>query len=102
MKHTNTIGKTIVMNLGFGISTEEIDEVKTVLARSHGAAPQRPFYLLPDAWKYHAKLKKANNVNFIYCHLDCPVCSPNAKYSILVGNDKYIQRYLTSTAWYEY
>ncbi len=28
MKHTNTIGKTIVMNLGFGISTEEFDDVK--------------------------------------------------------------------------
>ncbi len=34
--HTNTIGKTIVMNLGFGISTEVIDEVKTVVVGGHG------------------------------------------------------------------
>ncbi len=102
MKHTNTIEKTIVMNLGFGISAEEIDDVKTVLTRSHGAAIEKPFYSVPDAWKHHATMKNPNNVNFIHCYLDCPVCSSNAKYTILVGNDKYIHRYLTSTAWYDY
>ena len=90
------------MNLGFGISTKVIDEVKTVLARSHGEDPQKHFYLVGDAWKHHAMMKNPENVNFIHCNLDCPVCSPNAKYSILVGNHKYIHCYLTSTAWYDY
>jgi hypothetical protein len=77
------------MNLGFGISTEVIDDVKTVLARTHGAAHQRPFYLVADAWRHHSKQKNPNNVNFIHCHLD-------------PTNEKYTERYLTSTAWYDY
>ena len=79
-----------------------IDEVKTVLVRSHGEDYKKDFISVADAWKHHAKMKKPENVNFIHCFLDCPVCSPNNKYSILVGNHKYIHRYLTSTAWYKY
>jgi hypothetical protein len=38
----------------------------------------------------------------MYCHLNCKVCSPDAKYSILVGNDKFIDRYTTSQDWHQY
>jgi hypothetical protein len=40
--------------------------------------------------------------NFIYCHLNCKVCSPDAKYSILVGNDNFIHGYTMSQDWYQY
>ena len=57
------------------------------------------WYLMP---RNTTPMENPDNDNFIHCHLDCPVCSPKAKYSILIGNNKYIHCYLTSTAWYEY
>ena len=38
----------------------------------------------------------------MYYHLNCKVCSPDAKYTILVGNDKFIHWYTTSQDWYQY
>jgi hypothetical protein len=58
------------------------------------------FYSVADGWKHLAKVSPRDTV--MYCHLNCKVCSPDAKYSILVGNDKFIHRYTTSQDWYQY
>ncbi len=58
------------------------------------------FLSVADGWKYVATVKPLDT--FMYCHLNCHVCSPDAKYSILVGNDKFIHRYTMSQEWYQY
>ena len=100
--HMNKLGKTIVMNLGYGTYTEHNEEVTTVEVAGRPEKNKTDFMSVADGWKVHAMIKNPEDPNFIYCFLDCPVCSPNARYSVLVGNGKYIHRYLTSTAWYQY
>ena len=53
-----------------------------------------------DGWKYLAKFNPGNT--YMLCYLNCPVCSPDSKYSILVGNDNFIGRYAYGQEWYKY
>ena len=48
------------------------------------------------------KTRDVTKDNFMYCHLQCIFCSPDKKFSILVANDKYIDRYTRNQAWYQY
>jgi hypothetical protein len=58
------------------------------------------FLSVADGWKYLAKVNPRDT--FMLCHLNCHVCSPDAQYSILVGNDKFIHRYTYGQEYYKY
>ena len=101
MKHKLT--KTIVVNVGTGVvsvkakSDDEVEVISPVISK---VLSNKYFYSVADAWKHLEKVNPRDM--FMYCHLNCKACSPDAKFSILVGNDKFIHRYTTSQDWYQY
>lgn len=100
MKHRVT--KTIVVNVGSHVLTHRDEDISSDVnpVLRNNPTTQDYFYSVADGWKY---VRKANNPDsFMYCHLNCDVCSPHAKYSVLVGNDDFIRRYTTSQDWYQY
>jgi hypothetical protein len=73
--------------------TNEDDEdiVLEVEVFPPGMFKEKYFLSLADGWKYLAKVNPRHT--FMLCYLNCHVCSPDAQYSILVGNDKFIHWY---------
>jgi len=53
-----------------------------------------------DGWNYLAKVNPQNT--YMLCYLNCPLCSPDSQYSILVGNDKFIRRFAYGQEEYKY
>jgi hypothetical protein len=91
VKKRNRITKTIVVNVGSGVVSKEDKDASPVL-RCNGSS-NNYFFSVADGWKHLVKVKSHDN--WMFCHLNCNVCSPDGKYSILVGNDEFIHRYTT-------
>jgi hypothetical protein len=101
------ITRTIVVNVGSGVDEDkmsttetkeddknvvslmandvEVEVIPPVMCKD---SSKKYFYSVADGWEHLAKVCPRDT--FMYCHLNCKVCSPDAKYSILVGNDKFI------------